>query len=431
MIHALIVGGIVVAIALGYKTNLNTGLFGIMLAYILGAFVMGLKTSEVIGLWPTTIFFVYLSVSLFFGMAGVNGTLKKVSQNLVYACRKTPVLIPYAIFFGAWVMAAMGVSVLGSVAFMAPIALALAEQLKMDKFAAALCVNFGVLGGADFITGGNGLVFMSLLSEVGYADNSTAMCLTAFVVASIYFLIVCTGYMLLIKGFDPLKKSVAELEKPEPMNREQRITLGLIAVLMLFALGVPILKTVTGLPFFVTLNSRIHIGLLAVVLTVVGLLMKAADQKKVFAGLPWNTIVMLCGVGMLVNLAVKAGTVQAVGAWIGSNLPAVVIPAVASLLASFMSFFASAGTVECPALFPVVPTITAATGITDVLLITAIIVGAQSTAISPFSTCGSTIIASCSTDEDRNYLFKMFIARAVPLLAVCSAVFFLVVCLIF
>ena len=35
MIHALIVGGIIVAIALGYKTNLNTGLFGIVLAYIL------------------------------------------------------------------------------------------------------------------------------------------------------------------------------------------------------------------------------------------------------------------------------------------------------------------------------------------------------------------------------------------------------------
>ena len=79
MIHALIVGGIIVAIALGYKTNLNTGLFGIVLAYILGAFVMGLKTSEVIGLWPTTIFFVYLSVSLFFGMAGANGTMKKVA----------------------------------------------------------------------------------------------------------------------------------------------------------------------------------------------------------------------------------------------------------------------------------------------------------------------------------------------------------------
>lgn len=431
MIHIIIIAAIVVAIALGYITKLNTGLFGIAFAYLIGAFALGMKTSAIISLWPTTIFFVYLSVSLFFGMASANGTMEKLAKGLVYSCRKVPVLIPYAVFFAAWIMSAMGVSVLGTVIFIAPIALALADQLKINKLSMALVANFGVLGGADFITGGNGIIFMSLLDEVGYGEKSTSMCLVAFIVASVYFLLICTGYMAISKTFKKFKEVKAEIEKPEPFTRAQKQTMVLIAILLIFALGAPVLKTLTGLPFFATLNSRIHIGLLACVLTIVGLLLKVSDQKKVFGGIPWNTIIMLCGVGMVVNLAVQAGTVQVVGEWIGANLPKVLVPAVASALASFMSFFASAGSVVCPALFPIIPSITAATGLTDALLITAIVVGAQSTAISPFSTCGSSILASCTKDEDRNYLFKEFITRCVPVLAVLSAVFFLVICLIF
>ena len=66
MLSVAIILAIALAIFLGYKTKINTGLFCIVFAYIIGCFVMGLKPKQVIGYWPTSTMFVILSVSLFY-----------------------------------------------------------------------------------------------------------------------------------------------------------------------------------------------------------------------------------------------------------------------------------------------------------------------------------------------------------------------------
>lgn len=88
MLSAAIMLAIALAIFLGYKTKINTGLFCIVFAYIIGCFVIGLKPKRVIGYWPTSTMFVILSVSLFYNFAAINGTLEKMSGALLYACRK-------------------------------------------------------------------------------------------------------------------------------------------------------------------------------------------------------------------------------------------------------------------------------------------------------------------------------------------------------
>lgn len=77
MLSAAIVLAIAIAIYLGYKTGLNTGLFCIVFAYLIGCLVMGLKPKAVIGFWPISTMFVILSVSLFYNVAAINGTLEK------------------------------------------------------------------------------------------------------------------------------------------------------------------------------------------------------------------------------------------------------------------------------------------------------------------------------------------------------------------
>ena len=48
MLSVAIILAIALAIFLGYKTKINTGLFCIVFAYIIGCFVMGLKPKQVI-----------------------------------------------------------------------------------------------------------------------------------------------------------------------------------------------------------------------------------------------------------------------------------------------------------------------------------------------------------------------------------------------
>ena len=97
MMSLLVVAAIVLAVALGYTTKINIGLFAIAFAYLLGCFGMGLSPGDIINMWPLKIFFVIFSVCLFYSFATVNGTLEKLAGHLLYRCRGVPHLLPYAI----------------------------------------------------------------------------------------------------------------------------------------------------------------------------------------------------------------------------------------------------------------------------------------------------------------------------------------------
>ena len=143
----LIIAAIALAVVLGYKTKINTGFFCIAFAYIIGCFMLGMKTKELIAEWPTSTMFVILAVSLFYNFAAVNGTLEKMSSSLLYACRRFPGMLPYALFLVAVVLSVMGAAYFTVLAFLAPITMAICEESKMDKLTGAVAINCGALAG--------------------------------------------------------------------------------------------------------------------------------------------------------------------------------------------------------------------------------------------------------------------------------------------
>ena len=148
-----IIAAIALAVFLGYKTKINTGFFCIVFAYVIGCFIMGLKPKALIGYWPTNTMFVILAVSLFYNVAAANGTLEKISRSLLYACRKFPGLLPYALFFVAVILSVMGAAYFTVLAFLAPITLLICEEARMDKLTGAVAINCGALAGGNFPTG--------------------------------------------------------------------------------------------------------------------------------------------------------------------------------------------------------------------------------------------------------------------------------------
>ena len=219
-----------------------------------------------------------------------------------------------------------------------------------------------------------------------------------------------------------------KFEKPETYDKKQKQTLTLILVMMAVVLIFPVLKLlIPGSKTISTLAGKIDVGLVAIVFAVIALLLKLAPQKEIIARVPWNTILMIAGAGMLIAVAVEAGTIEMLSAWIGSNVPVILIPMAFSLVGAIMSFFSSTTGVVCPALFPLIPALAAATGLNPVALFTCTVLGAQSSAISPFSSGGSLILGSCSQEEERNHLFNRLLFVAVPISVGICAVYNLAV----
>ena len=81
MISLTIGLALAVSIAIGRVRKINIGLVAIPFAYIIGAFFMHMKPSDVIDLWPSHIFFAILAISLFFGFAMANGTLAEIANS--------------------------------------------------------------------------------------------------------------------------------------------------------------------------------------------------------------------------------------------------------------------------------------------------------------------------------------------------------------
>ena len=176
---------------------------------------------------------------------------------------------------------------------------------------------------------------------------------------------------------------------------------------------------------------QVDIGLIASVFSVIALLMKLGDERKAIASLPWGTIIMICGVGMLISVAIEAGTIDLLGSWIGTNIPPILIPVAFGIAAAFMSLFASTLGVVTPALFPLVPSLATTLSIDPMIIFIAIVVGAQATSISPFSSGGSLLLGSCTEEKTRATLFSQLLLRAAPIGFVAAMLFNLALTFLF
>ncbi|HGF9176452.1 TPA: SLC13 family permease, partial [Acinetobacter baumannii] len=410
---ALMLMALAVSIGLGYKTKINIGFFTIAFAYLIGCFGMGLKPSEVIELWPVKIFFIILSVTLFYNFALANGALEKLASHLLYKCRKFPQFLPLAIFFAATIIAGLGAGFYTVLAFMAPITLLLCKKTNMNMIIGGMAANYGALAGANFMTSQSGIIFRSLMENTGISSQTAFSYSSGIFVLTLIIPIAVLGiYTLWNRKSNSI---VIEDQKPEPFDKKQKQSIFLIILMMSIVLVFPILHLVfPDVKTISFLNSKIDIAFLAITFSLISLLMKLADEKKVIALVPWGTLIMICGVGMLIALGVKLGIITTLSEWLANNVPVWVIPVLLCLISAIMSVFSSTLGVVAPTLFPIVPALALTSGLNPLVLFICIVVGAQSTAISPFSSGGSLIMASAPADIDKTKFFNQLLFKAIP-----------------
>ncbi|EMB5672654.1 SLC13 family permease [Acinetobacter baumannii] len=410
---ALMLMALAVSIGLGYKTKINIGFFTIAFAYLIGCFGMGHKPSEVIELWPVKIFFIILSVTLFYNFALANGALEKLASHLLYKCRKFPQFLPLAIFFAATIIAGLGAGFYTVLAFMAPITLLLCKKTNMNMIIGGMAANYGALAGANFMTSQSGIIFRSLMENTGISSQTAFSYSSGIFVLTLIIPIAVLGiYTLWNRKSNSI---VIEDQKPEPFDKKQKQSIFLIILMMSIVLVFPILHLVfPDVKTISFLNSKIDIAFLAITFSLISLLMKLADEKKVIALVPWGTLIMICGVGMLIALGVKLGIITTLSEWLANNVPVWVIPVLLCLISAIMSVFSSTLGVVAPTLFPIVPALALTSGLNPLVLFICIVVGAQSTAISPFSSGGSLLMASAPADIDKTKFFNQLLFKAIP-----------------
>lgn len=118
-------------------------------------------------------------------------------------------------------------------------------------------------------------------------------------------------------------------------------TLGLILVIMVLVIIPVFANMFVPNPATAWFASKFNIKVLCTIGIVFCCAWKLADTNQVIrTNIPWPTIIMVCGMSTMINMAVETGIADLMGGWLGSRIPAfLIIPMIISLggLLSFVT----------------------------------------------------------------------------------------------
>jgi di/tricarboxylate transporter len=396
---AVTLGALALAIVLSCTSRLNVGLLALALAWAIGVYVGGLPLREVTGGFPVDLFLTLAGVTLLFAQAHVNGTLDIVARNAMRLCRGRVGLVPVMYFVLGALLASAGPGNIATTGLLAPMAMATAVKMRMSPFLMAIMVGNGCNAGSLSPLAPTGIIVTGLMERIGLPGLE----LQTWVYNVVAHAVVGFGGYFLFGGLKLLmsaERVEIKDESVQRLNRHQILTIAMIALLIIGVIGAQNLD----IPGF-------NIGLAAIAGAVLLSLARAADDAEAIRRMPWGTILMVCGVTVLIALLEKTGGMQLFTDLLSSvATQATVVPFLAVTI-GIVSAYSSTSGVVLPAFLPTVPGLVENLGGGNALGIASTMnIAGHLVDVSPLSTIGALCIASVPAGEMSRRLFNQLLA---------------------
>ena len=383
-----------VAVILTIWKDTNVGTMALGFALVVGYYFGGYQVKEMISKgFPADLFLTLAGAGYLFGVAQVNGTLDKITKYAVKSVRGNAAILPIVLFFLAFALASIGPGHIAVAALLAVPVMALAEEVGIPPILMALLVGNGAQAGAMSPIAPTGLIANKILAGMGVKGWDFTlwmnMLVTHIFVAIIAY--VLYGGLKLLKQKDAGQRASLSNIIVEPFNKAQIQTMIGVVALIIGVLG-----------------FKMDVGLGGFLIGSILVLLKAGDEKAALKVVPWGTIVMVCGVSVLVSLLNKYGGTKMFADLMGQFSTPFTATLVVGFFAALLSAYASTSGVILPFFLPAAPALLAAVGAppTDLLpLVSTLIVAGHLTDLSPLSTTGAVFIAQAGPKTDKKRLF--------------------------
>jgi di/tricarboxylate transporter len=398
------------AIAIGFFRKINVGVVSIVLGFILTLITHG-KMNVLFAGFPTKLFLTLLGTMFFFCLLQENKTLELLSKKIVSLFQTRPFLMPIVIYVVSYFMSAAGPGAISVQSVMVVFAVSLAVQMKASAILMASMAILGAVGGTASPIALTGIIVTDLTAKMNVPGIATpvfyGVSLVNFMIAVVFY-IALGGYKI---------KLAADIgnETEEKLNGQQKIcTFALLVLVILVVI------------------FRLDVGMVSFSLAFILMLLKAVNDKKALKLVPWNVLLLICGVNVLMNVVKNVGGIKLLANILASMMNEHTASALIAATAGFMSWFSSANGVVFPTLIPTVPEIIKDVGgnVKLVEMIIGIVAAATVAGVSPLSTGGSLILATYAeaTDASAEVQQKMFLHLfALSFLAVLIVVMFALV----
>lgn len=392
------------AIIIGFVRNANVGILCMGFSMVLGL-VFGLDAKEILSGFSSSLFIQMVGITYLFAIINSNGTLELLARKMVGLVGKKKALIPFVMYILGFLICAVGPGAIPSLAIIPVIAIPVAVSAGINPIMTAIIGDLGVMSGRMSPLTPEAAVVRELMEDQGLVGNTIPIMIGMTITALIVVVLVYIYY----KGWKVEKHEEEKEEVLPKFNGKQWLSL---AGLIILAVGVLFFSWNVGLTGFLVGSVLIVLG--------------CGEEKKAIKGIPWNVILMVLGVGILMNVISLSGgidiMVSALEKIMGHRTAAMIM----AVTAGFMSFFSSGLGVVFPTLIPTATGLASGLGVGAVELVTVIVIGGTVSGFTPISTTGALVMAGVAQQENaeekfpQNRLFVELFAVSFIALAVLA-----------
>lgn len=371
------------AIVIGFVRNANVGILCIGFSMIL-SIVYKISAKDILAGFSASLFVQMVGITYLFSIISGNGTLELLARKMVKLVGKKRHLIPLVMYLLGFLICAVGPGAIPSLAIIPVIAIPVAVSAGVNPIMTAIIGDLGVMSGRMSPLTPESAVVRELMEEQGMTGNTVPIMIALTITAIVVALVVYVYY----RGWEVKETQGEVIGKLPVFNRKQWMSLAGLVVLAAGAL-------------FFSWNVGLTGFLVGTILVVLG----CGEEKKAIAGIPWNVILMVMGVGILMNVISLSGgidiMVSALEKVMGHRTAAMIM----AIAAGVMSFFSSGLGVVFPTLIPTASGLAAGLSVDPVVLVAVIVIGGTVSGFTPVSTTGALIMAGVAQqpDSEKNF----------------------------
>lgn len=381
---------LLLAIVIGFARNANVGILCVGFSMIL-SIVYKIDIKQVIAGLSSSLFIQMVGITYLFAIIQGNGTLELLARKMVRLVGTKTHLIPFVMYILGFIVCAIGPGAIPSLAIIPVIAIPVAVSAGVNPIMTAIIGDLGVMSGRMSPLTPESAVVRELMKQQGLEANTIPIMICLTFTTLICVVLVYIYY----KGWKVEKVEDGTKEKLPSFEAKQWLS---IIGLVVLAVGALFFSWNVGFTGFLVGSILIVLG--------------CADEKKAIAAIPWNVILMVLGVGILMNVITVSGGIDIMVAALEKVMNKTIAATVMGVVAGIMSFFSSGLGVVFPTLIPTAAGLSGGLGVSAVELVSVIVIGGTVAGFTPVSTTGALIMAGVSQQKDAEEKFpqnRMFI----------------------
>jgi Na+/H+ antiporter NhaD/arsenite permease-like protein len=423
---------LIVCFAIGSLTSISAGLLALVAAFGVGTLVADIPIKEVIGLFPSGLFFILVGATLLFGIVRVTGTIDLMAYWAERLAGGRRLLVPVLMFLLTAILASAGAFTPAAIAIVAPVALALGSRFGISTLAMGLVVVQGANAGAFSPVNPFGVLSNLMLDEAGVPGDTLRLYVYCFVFNAVLGVIAYSGVQAIMNRRKP-GDDAADAE-PEGTGGSAASPVGSAPASGRVATAVreetdtttptkvdvtPMrVLTLVGLVALLVLTTAfgIDVGVASLVIALALIILKPSVQKPAIEGMPWSAVLLVTGivtyVGVLEAMGALADLQSGIEGLGNGSLAALVTSYVVAIVSAFAS---TTGTLSV--ISPIVVPIAGDPLLTAIGVVTAVSISSSVVDTSPMSTSGALLMASAQPKDERMF-FRALLLWAIGMIAV-------------